>query len=202
MRIAIYARVSTLGHGQDPQMQLRELREYATLRGWSVSGEYVDKGQSGAKDSRPELNRLMSDAHQRRFDGVLVWKIDRFGRSLKHLVCAIADLQEHGVAFVSLKDNIDLSTSSGRLMFNVIGAMCEFERELIRERVKSGLKNAAAEGRFGGRPKANRKADADAAAIRKLRDEGQSYGEIATELGRSKSDVYRVCMTLGCSPAS
>jgi DNA invertase Pin-like site-specific DNA recombinase len=199
MRIAIYGRVSTLNHGQDVGMQLRELREYAGLRGWKISSEYVDKGQSGAKDSRPELNRLMSDAHQRKFDGVLVWKIDRFGRSLKHLVNAIADLQEHGVAFVSLKDNIDLSTSAGRLMFNVIAAMAEFERDLIRERVKSGLKNAAAKGHFPGRPKTNRSKDKDAAVIRKLRDEGQSYGEIGIELGRSKSDVYRVCMTLGCA---
>jgi DNA invertase Pin-like site-specific DNA recombinase len=180
-------------------MQLRELREYAGLRGWTVTGEYVDKGQSGAKDSRPELNRLMSDAHQCRFDGVLVWKIDRFGRSLKHLVNAIADLQEQRVAFVSLKDNIDLTTSAGRLMFNVVSAMAEFERDLIRERVRSGLRNAAAKGHFPGRPKAKRERDKDAATIRQMRGDGDSYGEIAATLGRSKADVYRIAVTLGCS---
>ncbi|HWC15537.1 MAG TPA: recombinase family protein, partial [Terriglobales bacterium] len=157
-KVALYSRISTVNHGQDPEMQLRELRDYAATREWTISGEYVDRGISGSKDSRPELNKLMADAHQRKFDAVLTWKIDRFGRSLRHLVNAIADLEHYGVSFVSLKDNIDLSTPSGRLMFQVIGAMAEFERELIRERVKSGLKNAAAKGRFGGRPKANRKA--------------------------------------------
>ena len=134
-RVAIYARVSTHS-GQDPEMQLRELREYAGRRGWEIVCEYTDTGVSGAKESRPELNRLMTDAHRRRFDAILVWKIDRFGRSLKHLVDALADLGAYGVAFVSLRDNLDLSTPSGRLMFQIIGAMAEFERALIQERVK------------------------------------------------------------------
>ena len=113
MRVALYARVSTL-NGQHPEMQLAELREYASRRGWEIAGEYVDEGVSGSKESRPELNRLMADAHGRQFDIVLVWKVDRFGRSLKHLVNALADLDAYGVAFVSLKDNLDLSTPSGR----------------------------------------------------------------------------------------
>jgi len=108
-RVALYARVSTL-NGQDPQMQLRELREYVIRRGWTVTQEYIDQGVSGSKESRPALNQLMADAHQRRFDAVLVWKLDRFGRSLKHLVNSIADLEALGVAFVSLRDNLDLST--------------------------------------------------------------------------------------------
>lgn len=197
--VVIYSRVSTLH--QDAEMQTRELREFASHRGWNVTAEYVDRGQSGAKESRPELNRLMADAHQCRFDAVLVWKIDRFGRSLKHLVNAISDLEAYNVAFVSLRDNIDLSTASGRLMFQVIAAMAEFERSLIKERVRAGLKNAATKGHFPGRPKANRTKDKDAGLIRKLRSDGQSYSEIADELGRSKADVYRVALTLGCSAA-
>ena len=104
---------STL-NGQHPEMQLAELREYASRRGWEIAGEYVDEGVSGSKESRPELNRLMGDSHRRQFDIVLVWKIDRFGRSLKHLVNALADLDSYGVTFASLKDNLDLSTPSGR----------------------------------------------------------------------------------------
>jgi DNA invertase Pin-like site-specific DNA recombinase len=106
-------------------MQLRELREYSERRGWKIIGEYVDSGVSGAKDSRPELNRLMNDAHRRRLDTILVWKLDRFGRSLRHLVNALAELEARGVAFFSLRDNLDLFTPSGRLMFQIIGAMAE-----------------------------------------------------------------------------
>src|SRR4051812_28370456 len=112
-RVALYARVSTSNGQQDPQMQLSELREYAERRGWYISGEYSDQGVSGSKESRPELNRLVVNAHRREFDAVLVWKIDRFGRSLKHLVNALADLAAYGVAFISLRDNLDLSTPSG-----------------------------------------------------------------------------------------
>src|SRR5664279_1996665 len=102
-RVAVYARVSTL-HGQNPEMQLSELREYAARRCWTVSGEYVDQGVSGSKESRPELNRLTKDAHRRKFDAVLVWKIDRFGRSLKHLVNALADLSAYGaVSYTHLR---------------------------------------------------------------------------------------------------
>src|ERR1700689_4849874 len=151
-RGALYARVSTSNGQQDPEMQLPELREFAEHRGLSVIGEYVDR-MTGSKDSRPSLNRLMADASQRRFDVVLVWKLDRFGRSLRHLVNALAEFESLGIAFVSLSDNLDLGTASGRLMFNIIGAMAEFERELIRERVKAGMKNAKAKGARIGRPR-------------------------------------------------
>ncbi|MGC2111363.1 MAG: recombinase family protein [Candidatus Korobacteraceae bacterium] len=151
-RVAIYARVSNL-HGQNPEMQLGELREYASRRGWTVTREYVDQGVSGAKESRPQLNQLTADAHWHMFDAVLVWKIDRFGRSLKHLVNDIADLAAYGVAFVSLRDNLDLSTPSGRLMFHIIGAMAEFERSLIQERISAGLRHARANGTRLGRPR-------------------------------------------------
>src|SRR5215468_9851042 len=116
MRVAIYARVSTANNGQDPTMQTRELREYIERRGWTVAGEYVDMA-SGAKDSRPELNRLLADVHKRKCDVVLAWKLDRWGRSLRHLVNSLAELEARGVAFVSLRDNLDLSTPAGRLMF-------------------------------------------------------------------------------------
>jgi DNA invertase Pin-like site-specific DNA recombinase len=185
-RVALYARVSTL-NGQDPEMQLSELREYASRRGWSITREYVDQGVSGSKESRPELNQLMSDAHRRKFDAVLVWKIDRFGRSLKHLVNALADLCAYGVAFISFRDNLDLSTPSGRLMFQIIGAMAEFEQSLIQERVKAGLRNARAKGRRLGRPPVR----ADIPEIHRLRSQGLSWRAIALKLGLGLGTVVR-----------
>lgn len=151
-RAAIYARVSTANNGQDPTLQTRELREYCEHRGWTVVGEYVDMGISGSKEKRPELDRLLVDAHRRRLDVILVWKLDRFGRSLRHLVNLLAELESLGIDFVSLRDNLDLTTPSGRLMFQIIGAMAEFERALIQERVKAGMRNARAKGRRIGRP--------------------------------------------------
>jgi DNA invertase Pin-like site-specific DNA recombinase len=184
-RVAIYARVSTTNHGQDVSLQTRELQQFSTARDWQIAGEYVDAGVSGAKDSRPELNRLMADAKRRKFDAVLVWKLDRFGRSLRHLVNALAEFESLGIAFVSLSDNLDLSTASGRLMFNIIGAMAEFERELIRERVRAGMKNARAKGARIGRPRTN----VDASQIARLRDGGASLREIAARLGVSVGTV-------------
>ena len=187
-RVALYARVSTSNGHQDPEMQLAELREYAGRRGWEIVGEYTDQGVSGSKESRPELNRLMTDAHRRRFDAILVWKIDRFGRSLKHLVNALADLGAYGVAFISLRDNLDLSTPTGRLMFQIIGAMAEFERALIQERVKAGLRNARAKGKRLGRPRRV----VDVSRIADLRASGASWRAIAHELGVGIATLYRV----------
>lgn len=178
MRVALYARVSTT-NGQSPEMQLVEMTDYANRRGFKIVGRYVDQGVSGSKESRPQLNRLMADAHRRKFDAVLCWKIDRFGRSLKHLVNALADLDFFKVAFISLKDNLDLSTPSGRLMFQIIGAMAEFERALIQERVKAGLKNARAHGKRLGRPRI----DVDADQIARLRASGASWRQIAEQVG-------------------
>jgi putative DNA-invertase from lambdoid prophage Rac len=179
-------------------MQLAELREYIAKRGWQLVGEFVDVGVSGSKDSRPQLDAMMRLAKTRKLDVIAVWKLDRFGRSLRHLVDELAELKAVGCDFVSLRDNLDLSTPAGRMMFHVIGAMAEFERELIRERVKAGLAHARSKGQKLGRPKVRRDRDKDAKAIRRMRGEGQSYGEIAQEMGRSKADIYRVCMTLGC----
>lgn len=189
-RVALYARVSTSNHGQDIEMQTRELREYCERRGFQIAGEYTDVGVSGSKDSRPELNRLMADAKQRRFDAVCVWKLDRFGRSLRHLVNALADLEALGVSFVSLKDNVDLSTPSGRLMFQIIGAMAEFERALIQERVRAGLRNAKAKGKRLGRPRAI----VDAARIAMLRSQGLSWAAVGEHLGVSEGTARNVAL--------
>jgi len=190
IRAALYARVSTLT-AQNPEMQLSELREYASHRGWVVVQEYVDRGFSGSKESRPALNDLMSDARHRRFDSIVCWKIDRIGRSLKHLVNSLADLNALGVAFVSLHDNLDLSTPSGRLMFQIIGAMAEFERALIQERVRAGLRNAKARGKRLGRPRRI----VDCERIARLRANGRSWSSIAGELGIGEGTARRAVYT-------
>jgi DNA invertase Pin-like site-specific DNA recombinase len=195
-KVALYARVSTSNGHQDPLLQLRELREYAERRGWVMVEEYIDTGISGAKDSRPALNRLMADAHRRRFDAVLVWKLDRFGRSLRHLVNALAELEGRGVAFVSLRDNLDLSTPAGRLMFQIIGAMAEFERALIQERVRAGLRNARAKGKHLGRPRVFVSAE----KIADLRHQGCSWSQIVAETGISKGTAQRALAGLPKNP--
>ena len=195
-RVGLYARVST-SNGQDPEMQLRELREYAERRGWQIAGVYVDSGVSGAKDSRPALNRLMNDAKQCLIDAVLVWKLDRFGRSLRHLVNALADLEALGIAFVSLRDNLDLTTPTGRLMFQIIGAMAEFERALIQERVRAGLRNARAKGIRLGRPRVF----VSDSKIDGLRASGASWRTIALELGVGLGTVYRTVSARSKSPS-
>jgi len=195
-RIALYARVSTLNGNQDPEMQLCELREYAARRSWEIVEEYVDRGVSGSKDSRPALNRLMADAHHRKFDAVLVWKIDRWGRSLKHLVTSLAELDAYGIAFVSLRDNLDLGTPSGRLMFQIIGAMAEFERALIQERVKAGLAHARAKGKQLGRPRTF----VNEARVLELRNAGLSWREIAKELRVGVGTVHRAAQRCSKSP--
>jgi DNA invertase Pin-like site-specific DNA recombinase len=186
-RVALYARVSTLNHNQDPELQLAEMREYASRRDWKITEEYVDHGISGSKESRPALNRLMADAHRRHFDAVLVWKIDRFGRSLKHLVNALAELDARGVAFISLRDNLDLTTPSGRLMFQIIGAMAEFERSLIQERVRAGISRARSKGTRLGRPGG----ELDHARVIELRAQGASLRQIARELKVGLGTVHR-----------
>jgi len=193
-RVAVYARVSTANNGQDPTMQTRELEEYCQRRGWEIVDCYVDTGVSGAKDSRPELNRLMADAHQHRFDAVLVWKLDRFGRSLRHLVNALAEFEALGVAFISLKDNLDLSTPAGRLMFQIIGAMAEFERSLIVERVKAGMRNARAKGkRIGRPPRTYLSPDTREVIAEAYRNEEGSLRQLAARFGTSVGMVQR-CM--------
>jgi DNA invertase Pin-like site-specific DNA recombinase len=186
-RVAIYARVSTTGHGQDVSMQTRELRQFAEVRGWTVAGEYIDAGVSGAKDSRPELNRLMADAHKRRFDVVCVWRFDRFARSVSHLLRALETFKALGIDFVSFSEQMDTSTPAGKMVFTVLGAVAELERSLIVERVRAGLRNARAKGKQLGRPRVV----VDAARIARLRAQGRSIREIANELGYSRSLVHK-----------
>jgi putative DNA-invertase from lambdoid prophage Rac len=187
MKAAIYARVSTLDKGQDTEVQLRDLRSYAQARGWVIAGEYVDKGQSGAKDRRPELDRLMKDVRKRKVDLILCWRLDRLGRSLKHLILTLDELQSVGVGFVSYNENLDLTTSTGRLMFQLLGAFAEFERNLIKERVKAGLANAKAKGAKLGRPSP----EFDEDELIRLRKSGVTIRGIAERLNLRKSFVHK-----------
>ena len=187
VRAAIYARVSTSNNGQDPSMQTRELREYCERRGWKITSEYVDQGISGAQENRPALNRLMADAHRRRFDAVIVWRFDRFARSISHLLRALENFKALGVEFVSLSEQVDTSTPTGKMVFTVLGAVAELERSLIAERVKAGLRNARAKGKRLGRPRVG----VDAARISALRAHGRSWREITTEMAISKGSAQR-----------
>ncbi len=187
MRVAIYARVSTANNGQDPEMQTRELREYIERRGWTFAGEYVDVGISGTKEKRPELDRLMADAHRRRFDCVVVWKFDRFARSVSHLLRALETFKAQGIEFVSFSEQMDTSTPAGKMVFTVLGAVAELERSLIVERVKSGLRNARAKGKRLGRPHVF----VDARRIAALRAQGLSWADVAKELGVGEGTAYR-----------
>ncbi len=180
MNVAVYARVSTM-NGQDPEMQLRELREYCQRRGWTVTAEYVDAGISGAKEKRPELDRLLADAHRRRFDAVVVWRFDRFARSVSHLLRALETFRSLGIEFVSLSEQVDTSTPTGKLVFTVLGAVAELERSLITERVRAGIRNARAKGKRWGRPRST----VDVAEINRLRGQGASWRAVGAALGVS-----------------
>jgi DNA invertase Pin-like site-specific DNA recombinase len=174
-------------------MQLRELREYVERRGWTLAGEYVDEGISGAKDSRPQLNRLMEDAHKRKFDAVVVWKFDRFARSVSHLLRALETFKAQGIEFISFSEQMDTSTPTGRMIFTVLGAVAELERSLIGERVRAGVRNARAKGKRLGRPKVA----VDATKVRELRQAGRSFEEIGLVLGVSAASAYRSVRRIG-----
>lgn len=152
IRVALYARTSTL-HGQDPGVQLGELRQLAATRGWHVVEEHVDRGVSGVRDRRPALDRLLAGAQRGEFEVVLTWKLDRLGRSLPHLLQLLGQLDAWGVQLVSARDpGIDTTTPTGRLLTQLLGAFAQFERDLIRERVVAGVRAAQARGVHCGRP--------------------------------------------------
>lgn len=150
MRAAIYARVSTFD--QQPENQLAELRRFTAARGWQAR-EFVDHGVSGAKERRPALDELVRDAKRRKFDAVVVWRLDRLGRNLKHLITLIDEMQALGIAFVSLGEGIDATTPAGKLQLHILAAIAEFERARIQERVRAGLARAKAQGKKLGRPR-------------------------------------------------
>ena len=188
MRVAIYARCST--QEQSVALQLDGLREYSQARGFEVVQEYLDEGVSGARAKRPALDQLLADAHRRKFDAVLVWKLDRLGRSLSHLIRLVDQLGSLGVDLVSLGDSgLDTTGPSGRLLFHVMGAVAEFEQDLIRERTRAGLQAARRRGRQLGRP---RVLDTrQTLRVRRLRQAGNSLREIARLVGVGKATVSR-----------
>jgi DNA invertase Pin-like site-specific DNA recombinase len=177
MRIGKYARVSTKDQSCD--MQLRDLRSYCAARGYEPAREYIDVGQSGGKESRPELNRLMEDARKRKFDAIVVWRFARFARSTKHLLLALEEFRSLGIQFISYNENIDTSSPPGQALFTIVSAVAQLERDLIRERVSAGIRNAQAKGAKFGRPM--RAVDRD--RILQMRGEGQSLRQIAAKLG-------------------
>ena len=150
-RVALYARVSIF-NGQSPEVQLRESRDYCQRRGWEFAREYVDRGISGSKEHRPQLDQLLGDCRKRLVDAVVVYRYDRFARSLRQLVNALEEFRSLGVDFISLHEGVDTSTPNGRLVFGIFASIAEFERELIRDRVRSGLAAARARGKHLGRP--------------------------------------------------
>lgn len=189
MRLALYARVSTKQHGQDVETQLQALRAWAKQRKWTIAGEYADRGWSGSKERRPELDRLMADSKVKKFDAVAVWKFDRFARSVKHLVTALDDFRSWGVEFVSLSESIDTSTPMGKAMFTILGAIAELERALIRERVQLGVDRAKRDGRTLGRPR--KKVDEEEIA-RQVRRGKESVKAIARQWGVARSTVRAI----------
>jgi DNA invertase Pin-like site-specific DNA recombinase len=202
MRVAIYARVST--GEQNPELQLRELRDYAERRGFIVHREYVEKvtGDLRRRKRAPEFEAMMADARRGRFDCVLVWKYDRFARSLGALVAALQEFRDLGIDFISHTQAIDTTTPMGRLFFHVIGSFAEFERDVIVERVRAGLANARAKGKRLGRPVRDPAAEQRVLALE--RDEGLSLRQIAAREGLSPSGVRKMLLRAeaAASPAA
>jgi len=185
VRVALYARVST--QEQDPEVQLAALRHHAAQRGWQIVEEFVDQGFSGARERRPALDQLMKAAWAGHLQLVLVWRFDRFARSVKHLVVALETFRSLGIGFVSLQEQLDTSTPIGQAMFTIIGAMAQLERDIIRERVKAGLAQARLKGIRLGRPRSA----ATTEAAHRLHSQGLAVGEIARSLRCSRATVRR-----------
>jgi DNA invertase Pin-like site-specific DNA recombinase len=191
MRVGIYSRVST--HEQTTAAQLDELRAYCERRNWVIVAEYTDEGVSGSRDSRPGLNLLVADAKRRKFDVVLVYRYDRFARSLRQLVNALCEFDSLGIHFVSLHEGVDTSTPNGRLVFGIFASIAEFERELIRSRVRSGIAAARARGKRIGRPRSL----VTDSQINSLLAEGHSMEAIGQQLGISAATVCRRARVAG-----
>jgi DNA invertase Pin-like site-specific DNA recombinase len=195
VRAALYARVSTSGHGQDVGLQLDELRQVAAQRRWMVT-EYVDEGVSGSQDSRPALDRLMADARRGKLDVVAVWRFDRFARDTRNLLVTLEEFRQLGVEFISLREQVDTSTPMGKAMFTIISAISELERDLIRERVIAGVRRAQAAGKHCGRPRV----EMDLRPATALLKEGRSLKETARILGVSRNTLRRRLREVGTWP--
>jgi DNA invertase Pin-like site-specific DNA recombinase len=182
-RAAIYVRVSTVA--QETELQEHELKEYCERRGWSWV-VYRDKGQSGAKNDRPALTAMMSDLRRRKIDVVVVWALDRLARSLKQLLGIAEECRAVGVDLVSLKQNVDTTLPAGRLTFQVLGAVAEFEREMLRERVKAGMAQARRSGKHVGRPARRKFITTEIEKMKLLRSQGMSVRRLATDFGTTQ----------------
>jgi DNA invertase Pin-like site-specific DNA recombinase len=191
MRVALYARVST--HDQQTlDLQAEAMRSYIRDRGWNLARQIKDVG-SGAKD-RPGRESLLKAARRREIDVVVVWRLDRWGRSVADLMATLRELTELGVGFVSLTEALDLTTPSGRAMAGMLAIFAEFEREILRERVRAGIAQARREGRPHGRPRtASLKAD----EVLRLKADRVSHSEIARRLGIGRTSVRRILRTAG-----
>ncbi len=187
-KVALYARVSTSNTHQNPETQLLDLRKFSSDREFQVFNEYVDHGISGSKESRPGLDKLMADAKKKRFDIVLVWRFDCFARSVKHLVDALHAFRYLGIAFISYQENIDTGSPLGEAMFTIVSAMAQLERDIIRERVKAGLRRAKEKGIRLGRPELQ----VDMVKVQKMKDSGISIRKISEELGVSRTTITRI----------
>lgn len=185
MKIAIYVRVST--DDQKADLQLDALRQYTKTRGLAVYREYVDQ-ISGAKTSRPALDEMLADARRKRFGAVAVWKIDRLGRSVQHLLSILEELKSTDTQFISLQEAIDTSTPAGRMVFTFLGAVAEFERSIISERLRAGMAAAKRRGKHCGRPQTL----LDESAILTMRSQGESLRAIASKFDVSAQTIANV----------
>lgn len=195
MTIATYSRVSTSHHDQKPEIQVNEMRRFCGGRGWHIAHEIVDHGFSGSTDNRPGLKRLMEIVRAREIDAVVVIKLDRLFRSLKHLVMTLEEFEHVGVTFVAIKDNVDYSTPTGRLFVQILGSLGEFERSLLRERTLMGLEHARANGKKFGRPRIH-----DEARIIQLHQEGLTYRQIRSTMGVPMGTIARALKAARKSP--
>jgi len=191
MNAAIYARVSTTD--QTNAIQIRELQDYVERRGWKACGIYQDQ-MSGAKASRPGLDQLMADARCRRFDVVVVWKLDRFGRSLLPCVSGIQGLANLGIRFLATSQGLDIDDSNptSKLLMHILGAVAQFERELIHERVSAGMKAALTHGTKTGRPIGRPRRIFDHEKVVRLRGSGLSIQDVASQMGLGVGTIARV----------
>src|SRR5215207_5951482 len=196
LRAGLYARVSTEDKGQDPETQLRPLREYAERRGFTIAGEFIDKA-SGTTEQRPQYQQLLETARKRELDVVLVWRYDRFARSTRALVNALGEFRARGVAFISYQENVDTTTPQGELVFGMMANLAQFESALIGERVKAGMARAKAQGKRTSRPPIPQ---ATRTKIAELHGQGVSIKRITNELKIANGTAWNYIKGVGANP--